>query len=252
MKKKNIPNSISLMRIAASPIVAAFMWSGNFTIGVPLYIITALTDFVDGNLARKWKVQSVEGKYLDMVADKIFAAIMLFALIPNNPILWVPLMMEVAIGMVNYRASKRQHNTSSAMVGKIKTAVLSFTMGVALMKEYVSVFAQFIPLSIISTLGYQIATLSHYIKHYKEEERRLKNHPNSKVIPNEQQITDLMRKSDLAIHFIDKKAVRKLYRSHLYKDYLDYFSKKEEEVFQAHTVLEVDEKEKKMVRKKKI
>lgn len=249
MKKKNIPNTISIIRIAAASVVAAFLWSGNLVIGLPLYVIAALTDLVDGKLARKWNVQSVEGKYLDMLADKIFAGIMLITLLPANISLLVPLFMEVAIGAVSYQASKKQHNTSSAMIGKIKTAVLSAMMGGALLGQYVSQIGQLIPFLVVSTLGFQVATLHHYVKEYKREEQRLQEHPEELLHPSEEQITSVMSKSDLSIHFVNTKAIRKLYHSHLYKDYIKNFANNEE-IEDNKTLTVCDETEKSYVKKK--
>lgn len=227
MKKKNIPNNITLARIAASPVVAALLWSGNFTLGIPLYIATALTDLVDGKLARKWNVQSVEGKYLDMVADKIFAGIMLIALIPSYPLLLACLGMEMAIGGVSCYSSKKQHNTSSAMIGKIKTGILSVMIGGMFLSYYIPLLKVLMPLLITTTLASQVATLHHYVQSYRKEEKRLKNHTITLEEPTEQQITDLMKQSDLSIHFVNAKAVRKLYHYHLYKDYMSNFSNKQ-------------------------
>lgn len=249
MKKKNIPNMISIVRITAAPIVAAFLWSGNLIIGLPLYVIAALTDLVDGKLARKWNVQSVEGKYLDMLADKIFAAIMLITLIPSNISLLAPLFMETAIGTVSYQASRKQHNTSSAMIGKIKTAVLSAMMGGALLGQYVSQIGQLIPFLVVSTLGFQVATLHHYVMEYKKEEKRLQEHPEELLNPSEDQITSVMRKSDLSIHFVNTEAIRKLYHSHLYRDYINNFANNEE-IEDSKMMIACDETEKRYVKKK--
>lgn len=70
----NLPNLLTMLRIALIPGVLFLLWEGtpesNFWAAM-LYIGTALTDLIDGYLARKWGQISVLGKFLDPLADKL-------------------------------------------------------------------------------------------------------------------------------------------------------------------------------------
>ncbi len=77
------PNVLTYGRIAAVPILAALLlYGGNGArwIAVAIYIVAAITDFLDGYLARLWKQQSALGRMLDPIADKVLVSVVLLAL----------------------------------------------------------------------------------------------------------------------------------------------------------------------------
>ena len=79
----NLPNLLTMLRIALIPGVLWLLWDGtprgNFWAAM-LYIATALTDLVDGYLARRWGQISVLGKFLDPLADKLLVMATLVSL----------------------------------------------------------------------------------------------------------------------------------------------------------------------------
>lgn len=82
--KKNIPNILTISRIALLPVLIVLLympqtWALWSALG--LYILSAITDFLDGYLARKWKIVSPFGTFLDPIADKIFIAVLLVTLV---------------------------------------------------------------------------------------------------------------------------------------------------------------------------
>ncbi len=75
----NLPNKISLTRICMIPVfVAAFFLDGvlpfNYAIAAVIFAIAALTDFVDGKIARARGLVTNLGKFLDPIADKVLVA----------------------------------------------------------------------------------------------------------------------------------------------------------------------------------
>ena len=97
LKGINIPTWITLARLALLPFILFFYVmavcgeEGSFWIdygklvAVILFIIAALTDFLDGYLARKWNQVTNTGKLLDPVADKMLTTLG-FILILADPI----------------------------------------------------------------------------------------------------------------------------------------------------------------------
>jgi CDP-diacylglycerol--glycerol-3-phosphate 3-phosphatidyltransferase len=79
----SLPNILTYGRILAVPVVAGLlMWDSTASrwTAVAIYIIAAITDFLDGYLARLWQQQSRLGRMLDPIADKVLVAVVLLVL----------------------------------------------------------------------------------------------------------------------------------------------------------------------------
>lgn len=87
---KNLPNIITIIRILLIPFVIFFYLANFFDNGIGkliamiLFIIAAVTDMVDGYIARKYKLVSDFGIFLDPIADKIMASTGLVILIVDG------------------------------------------------------------------------------------------------------------------------------------------------------------------------
>jgi len=76
----NIPNSLSLLRIALIPCFVAVFYlpvSWARIAAAVLFTMAALTDWLDGYLARRLRQTSKLGAFLDPVADKLMVAVVL-------------------------------------------------------------------------------------------------------------------------------------------------------------------------------
>jgi len=85
----SLPNLLTYGRIAAVPAVAAcFYFEGNTArwVAVFLFVIAAITDFLDGYLARAWQQQSALGRMLDPIADKLLVSVCLLMLAADGTI----------------------------------------------------------------------------------------------------------------------------------------------------------------------
>lgn len=70
----NIPNLLTLLRIILVPIVVIFLIQGSFGKAMITFVAAALTDGLDGFLARTLGQQTTLGAYLDPIADKALLA----------------------------------------------------------------------------------------------------------------------------------------------------------------------------------
>jgi cardiolipin synthase len=66
----NLPNVLTLMRIALAPWVVQAILRGRHDIALDLFIVAAATDGLDGYLARRYGWVTACGAYLDPIADK--------------------------------------------------------------------------------------------------------------------------------------------------------------------------------------
>ncbi len=87
----NLPNKITLSRIILLPVflaVGLIAFPGNYFVAAGLFILLAVTDFLDGYLARKNNIVTNLGKFLDPIADKLLCTTgLLLMIVGENPII---------------------------------------------------------------------------------------------------------------------------------------------------------------------
>lgn len=74
------PNLLSFSRIVAAPIIYLFIvssWRNGFLVAAVLFVLASITDTLDGAIARRRRLVSPLGIYLDTTSDKILVAIVL-------------------------------------------------------------------------------------------------------------------------------------------------------------------------------
>lgn len=126
--KRQIPNLLTLSRgLAPIVIIPAILFNKLYFV-IILLIIFALTDFLDGKMARKYNLVSEFGVKLDAVCDKIFAISLIIPAIINHGIFIFNFVMEIAISYTNLLSYTKGNNPRSTIIGKIKTALLSLTL----------------------------------------------------------------------------------------------------------------------------
>lgn len=76
----NISNIFTLIRILLSPVIIWQMYCRNWNWAFGFFVIGAITDLLDGYLARLFDIQTNLGRMLDPVADKIFLGSSFFSL----------------------------------------------------------------------------------------------------------------------------------------------------------------------------
>jgi len=88
----SLPNLLTLSRIIAVPLLVFLLWRPapvDYAITFVLYCVVAITDYLDGYLARAWGSISRLGQFLDPIADKIMVSAVIVMLISSrkaNPV----------------------------------------------------------------------------------------------------------------------------------------------------------------------
>ena len=127
----NWPNRLSLMRIASVPVLTALLVFDNLIwtryVALFLFIASAITDFVDGHLARKYNLVTNFGKFIDPVADKMLVLSTLImlswhGLLPAWIVVTV-LFRELAVDGLRLVAVEQGKVIAAGKLGKIKTTV---------------------------------------------------------------------------------------------------------------------------------
>ncbi|CAI1893867.1 hypothetical protein SEUBUCD646_0D01050 [Saccharomyces eubayanus] len=82
----NIPNILTLSRIACTPFIGLFIITNNLTPALGLFAFSSITDFMDGYIARRYGLKTVAGTILDPIADKLLMITTTLALsVPSGP-----------------------------------------------------------------------------------------------------------------------------------------------------------------------
>lgn len=138
--KINLAILLTLFRIAAIPIVVVLFYSPlehARPIAAILFGVAAVTDILDGWVARRFGQMSKFGEFLDPVADKLMVAIVLVMLVQDNPRWFVDIIAMVIIGREITISALREWmatigeraNVKVTMAGKVKTVLQMFGIG---------------------------------------------------------------------------------------------------------------------------
>ena len=137
----NLPNTLSLIRVLLVPafvltlLFMREMGAWGYIVPAVIYILTGLTDMLDGKIARKYNLVTDFGKFIDPLADKFMVlssmiAILVWMLLLGNVTLalvfvWVVLVILLReLGVTSLRlvvAGKSGIVVAASMLGKIKT-----------------------------------------------------------------------------------------------------------------------------------
>lgn len=125
----NLPNILTLARIIAIPLfVFAFLWTHDMSnlVAFLIFSLAAVTDWLDGHLARKWGQTSAFGAFLDPVADKLMVATALVLIVyrDGGETVWLPLAAMVIIGREIAISALREWMAELGQRGRIKVSVV--------------------------------------------------------------------------------------------------------------------------------
>jgi cardiolipin synthase len=135
-----LPNVITLLRLLAVPGVAWLIYQERWAPACWLFLVAALSDGVDGFLARRMKQISALGAALDPVADKALGLVTLVMLTKAGAIpLWVTLTIllrdtVIVLGALSYRGLAGRLEIHPTWLGKTHVAaefaLLALVLGV--------------------------------------------------------------------------------------------------------------------------
>jgi cardiolipin synthase len=136
----SLPNLLTLSRIVVIPIIIGLFfvrehWAA-WTACV-LFAAAAITDYVDGYLARSWSQVSIVGKFLDPIADKLLVAAVLFMLVAVDKLNGISVLPAVVILLREVLVSGLREFLAGIRVGmpvsklaKWKTAIQMVALGI--------------------------------------------------------------------------------------------------------------------------
>ena len=143
-----IPNQLTLLRIILIPVFVLVFYlpfEGNNIAACIIFILAAVTDMLDGYLARKLNQTSSLGAFLDPVADKLMVAVVLILLVQQTPEIYLALPAAVIIGREITVSALREwmaelgarSKVAVSVWGKIKTIAQMIALGFLIFRESV-------------------------------------------------------------------------------------------------------------------
>ena len=147
-------------------------------------IILFSTDFIDGKLARKFKVQTLYGSNMDTIADKALSIGLILMLVKKISISWLPLLGEIFIAITNVIGKLQGKKTKSSKVGKAKTWLIAITTVVCYMNYFNVINKTLTSICCLITFLCQIYCLIYYINYLHNQKPHVKEKKkNNKVSP---------------------------------------------------------------------
>ena len=138
----NLPNKLSLSRIIISPVMMFFYLADFLPYGIGkwialgLFVIGAITDFLDGYIARKYKLITDLGKFLDPIGDKLLVTFALILVTTDGivPLPYGAIALAIIVGrdlvvdMLRFVAAGKGIVIAADWFGKYKTTTQDFAM----------------------------------------------------------------------------------------------------------------------------
>jgi CDP-diacylglycerol--glycerol-3-phosphate 3-phosphatidyltransferase len=196
----NLPNKLSLLRVFLVPVFMVF-YLCNFSLGIWRFVIAAViymaagfTDFLDGNIARKYGLVTNLGKFLDPLADKFMVigsqiAMLVWMLLRGERLMalifvWVVLVILLReLGVTSLRlvvSNGAGIVVAASLLGKIKTVSQMVGAVVIIIEPLIPFFKDnhilsyvFMALMVFTTLFSGLDYLKAYLPHIvanKQEE----------------------------------------------------------------------------------
>lgn len=136
----NIPNFLTLLRIILIPILVLIFYlpfKGHHLVAASIFLLAAITDWLDGFLARSLKQTSKLGAFLDPVADKLIVAVALMLLVSEFPYAYFSIPAAIIVGREIVVSALREW---MAEVGKRANVAVSFIAKIKTTLQMIAVF----------------------------------------------------------------------------------------------------------------
>lgn len=141
----NTPNKLTVLRILLTPFflaAALIEFPHHYLAALVIFAIASITDYIDGNLARKYNLITDFGKFLDPLADKMLTTAAFLVFIQKGigagitVITFIVLIREFLITSLRLISAGKGKVIAANMWGKAKTVSQMFTIVFILASQY--------------------------------------------------------------------------------------------------------------------
>lgn len=154
MKPMNLPNKLTIIRFVLAPVFLVLMlveFNHHLLLAFIVFFAAAITDILDGSIARKRSIVTNFGKFLDPIADKMLtsSAFLAFTFLGYGyGIVWITFIVlarEFIIASVRLLAADNGKVVAANSLGKLKTVMQMTAVGFTIAFEYFIAQFAFIP-----------------------------------------------------------------------------------------------------------
>lgn len=178
--KMNIPNRLTMARIAAIPVIIVLMMLENKVswfryVATLMFILASLTDMLDGKIARKNNMVTDFGKLMDPLADKALVVSVLVVLVEQGRLSAVPVILIVVreFAVTSLRAlaaaAPEKKVIAASMWGKLKTVIQMATIIMLMLDNIVGLIPlPVLPVMVIAMAAMTVISGVEYFVRYKD------------------------------------------------------------------------------------
>jgi len=136
----NLPNKLTVGRMLAVPVLIAALMLGHYYLSAVIFILAALTDMIDGMIARKYGLITNFGKIMDPLADKLLVISALVCLVELGDVAgWMVIVIlarEFIVTGLRTVAAASGLVIAAGSTGKIKTVLQMIAVAALLLKNW--------------------------------------------------------------------------------------------------------------------
>ncbi len=134
--KRIRPNHITVARFVLTPLVVWLIWRGDYALGVPLFVLTSLTDMIDGTMARMRGQITKWGIVFDPIADKLLVSSVLLVVIIRKLSFYLGISIiaiEVVVALAGIYSYRKDTVYMANYLGKTKMCLQVVGLGFLLL-----------------------------------------------------------------------------------------------------------------------
>lgn len=146
----NLPNSLTALRLILAPIFMILLLNNKYVAAFVVVLIASITDFLDGQIAKRFNMQTNLGRILDPIADKILIFFAILALLIKFSFpLWIGIIILsrdiiILLGGLLFFHKKKQEFLVPNIFGKVSTLFQLTTVAVYIVASVKGYYALWI------------------------------------------------------------------------------------------------------------
>jgi CDP-diacylglycerol---glycerol-3-phosphate 3-phosphatidyltransferase len=200
----NLPNSLTLLRIFFVPLLVAVLVQQDIRTGIPeldaykdfwalaIFLAAALTDLLDGYLARRWQQITTVGTLLDPIADKLLISAALISLVQIRKIpAWMVVVIvgrEFAVTGLRSIAAAEGYTIKASDLGKTKMVAQVVAICLVMLSIHWTEFTRAAELGLWLVVVFGVASaIGYFVKFWRKVDDSIKKRRRRELLLLERQ-----------------------------------------------------------------